>query len=100
VSKKVEPQTKIVKAGERDIRITADGVVQSTTYERGRLIINLKLMLQSKCRVAIAGVLPFTAARITVPSPTTLRDISYNEKYDWDSCDSALVVRGVLWVAN
>jgi hypothetical protein len=81
LGKEAEPRTTIVKPGDKAIRITADGVVQSATYEGGRLIINLKPILQPMCRVAIAGVLPFSEARIT-PSPTTLRDISYDHRYN------------------
>jgi hypothetical protein len=82
LGKDSEPPTTIVKAGEKNIRITADGVVQSATYQSGRLIINLKAALQPKCRVAIAGVLPFSEAHIMKPSPATLLDISYHERYD------------------
>ena len=76
-----EPATTIVKAGEKNIRITADGVIRSAIYQDGRLKINLKPALQPRCRVAIAGLLPFSEAHIMGPPPTTLRDVSYHEKY-------------------
>ena len=76
-----EPPTTVVKAGDKSIRITADGEIRSAMYRDGRLILDLKPAVQPKCRVAIAGVLPFNEARITAPFPATLRDVSYHEKY-------------------
>jgi hypothetical protein len=81
LGKDVEPRTTIVKAGENSIRITTDGIIRTATYSSGKVTINLNPALQPHCRLAIAGVLPFSQVRVTGSDAATLRDISYHANY-------------------
>ena len=70
------PRTTVVKAKDKEIRITADGEVLEAGYHEGRLIVKLKPAQQSMFHVVIAGVKPFQ--QMISPSNAV---VSFNRRY-------------------
>jgi hypothetical protein len=81
LDRETEPRTAVVKTEKGEIRVTTYGEVLNARYEEGRLNVRLKPDPGAKCHVAIAGVLPFDTAKVTLPQEATLGNISYHERY-------------------